>query len=283
MRALIDALWDAQPSKRKPLLIANDENPDAAYWRAMLPAAGAAVNVASWHLYCGYGLDPDLPANAWDPEFLACPSRTAAPQVAAAAPWRQATGGQVWIGESAMAWHSGRENTTDSFLSSPWFVAQLGQLAASHAVQCRQTLVGGYYELLDRQTFAPNPDYWLALVWKRAMGARVLGVGSSDARVLGYAHCQRGGSGVSFAFVNTAATPAQLSLGGFTSERWDYVLTAASADNRTVALNGAPLVYAGGQLSPLAPAVSNGAAPLVVPPFSVGFATFPKETVAACA
>ena len=32
---------------------------------------------------------------------------------------------QVAIGETAMAWHSGRDNVTNTFLSGPWFIAQV--------------------------------------------------------------------------------------------------------------------------------------------------------------
>jgi heparanase 1 len=34
--------------------------------------------------------------------------------------------------------------------------------------------VGGGYELVDKVTFTPNPDYWAALLWQRLMGTRVL-------------------------------------------------------------------------------------------------------------
>jgi heparanase len=56
-----------------------------------------------------------------------------------------------------MAWHSGRDNVTNTYLSGPWFISQLGSLAATHAFQCRQTLIGGYYELINKTTLAPNP------------------------------------------------------------------------------------------------------------------------------
>ena len=35
----------------------------------------------------------------------------------------------------------------------------------STAVQCRQTLFGGNYELVDKTTKSPNPDFWIAHLW----------------------------------------------------------------------------------------------------------------------
>jgi hypothetical protein len=31
---------------------------------------------------------------------------------------------QIAVSETAMAWHSGQNGTTDSFLSGPWFISQ---------------------------------------------------------------------------------------------------------------------------------------------------------------
>ena len=73
---------------------------------------------------------------------------------------------QISVGETAMAWHSGQNGTTDSFLSGPWWISQLAGLAPTHDYQCRQTLLGGYYELIDKWTVTPNPDYWSGLICK---------------------------------------------------------------------------------------------------------------------
>lgn len=60
VRALIDSIWGDLAAADRPRLIANDENPDAGYWAALLPLAGSALHAASWHSYVGYGLDPTL-------------------------------------------------------------------------------------------------------------------------------------------------------------------------------------------------------------------------------
>jgi len=168
VRALINAAWP--DARSRPTLVANDENPDAGYWASMLPLVGDAISAATWHMYCGYGLDPNLANDAWNHMFMACIDKTASPLLSAGKQWSSDTGGSFWVGETAMAWHSGRDNVTNTFLSTPWWLTQLGTLSATHAVQCRQTLVGGYYELINRTAMQPNPDFWAALLWKRVMG-----------------------------------------------------------------------------------------------------------------
>ena len=166
---LIADAWP-QPAQR-PRLVANDENPDPSYWSTMLPLLPAGtLAAASWHEYVGYGLDPDLPTKCLDASFLDGVKSTAARQVAAAAQAKFA--GALWVGETALAWHSGRNGTTNAFASSFWYLVQLGALAATHAVQCRQTLVGGYYELIDKTTRSPNPDFYTALFCGRRPWAR---------------------------------------------------------------------------------------------------------------
>lgn len=41
----------------------------------------------------------------------------------------------------------------------------------------RQTLIGGGYELVNRSTFEPNPDYFAALLWRQLVGTTALQLG----------------------------------------------------------------------------------------------------------
>ena len=285
--ALIAAAWP--DAAKRPRIVANDENPDPSYWEAMLPLVGSAVSAASWHEYVGYGLDPELPSKALNFSFLDGIKGTAAAQVAAAAKARFA--GELWVGETALAWHSGRDNTTNAFASTFWYLHQLGSYAATHTVQCRQALLGGNYELIDKMTRQPNPDFWLALLFKRTMGTGVL-TATADAgaapQLRVYAHCAAGapaGRGVTLAFANLSPdTPVTLTVSGgggapLTAPRSEWHLTAPGGDmtSRTVLLNGAPLLYGGpGRLDPAAPrVVVDPAAPLVIAPRSNGFVTWP--------
>jgi Glycosyl hydrolase family 79, N-terminal domain len=50
VRNIINSLW---PGNSRPLLVANDENPDPNYLKTVLSIAGQAIDVATWHLYIG--------------------------------------------------------------------------------------------------------------------------------------------------------------------------------------------------------------------------------------
>jgi heparanase 1 len=194
-------------------------------------------------------------------------------------------------GETAMAWHSGANGTTNTFRDGPWMIAQLGTFAASHTVQCRQTLQGGYYELINKYTMSPNPDYWTAMLWKMTMGQGALPTYSGNADVLAFAHCTQPGlagvppgSGISFAVVNLSnSTAYALTVTGMSEAaaalRLEYMLSApgGQVNSSRMLLNGAPLAYGGpGRLTPLTPAVVNNAsAPLVLQPQTYGFVVFP--------
>lgn len=50
---------------------------------------------------------------------------------------------------------------------------QLGSLPYYNvSVAARQCLMGGYYELVNKTTFQPNPDYWGAYVYTKLIGQR---------------------------------------------------------------------------------------------------------------
>ena len=191
------------------------------------------------------------------------------------------------MGETAMAWHSGRDNVTNTFLSTPWWLTQLGTLSATHAVQCRQTLVGGFYELIDRRAMQPNPDFWAALLWKRIMGPRRLSATNSAwGPVLSYVHCAVGG-GVAVEYVNfnnASAYTTDVVIDGVAppSPRLEYMLTPTGGDygTRSLLLNGSPLTFEGGVLSPTPPHTGSGG--LVLAPKSLGFVVYPNAQVKAC-
>lgn len=59
-------------------------------------------------------------------------------------------------------------------MCSLWYAYELGAYAAAGVgLLSRQTLVGGDYELIDKVTVTPHPDYYVALLWKRLVGSQV--------------------------------------------------------------------------------------------------------------
>eukprot|EP00392_Amoebophrya_sp_AT5.2_P009052 g9080.t1 len=80
----------------------------------------------------------------------------------------------VWVGEAGGAWGSGAPGVTDAFFSGFWFLDQLALFASTgnHGKYCRQTLVGGYYELVRTKgggegssVWLPNVDYYVSSLW----------------------------------------------------------------------------------------------------------------------
>ena len=100
--------------------------------------------------------------------------------------------------------------------------------AFRHYAFFRQTLVGGNYELLDTDTLEPNPDFYVAALFQKLMGQRVLAVtlAPADPDLHVFAHCAQAGGGaargggvgggvggeesqagdVTFAFINRSPT-----------------------------------------------------------------------------
>ena len=92
-------------------------------------------------------------------------------------PVTQQHGVDLWLGEGALHASSGVNGITNTFVSSLWYAHTLGQLARTGVgILSRQTLLGGDYELINRTTGAPNPDFYVALLWHDLVGSEVLNV-----------------------------------------------------------------------------------------------------------
>ena len=103
------------------------------------------------------------------------------------------------------------------------------------------TLASSDYGLLDENTFAPRPNYWAALLWRRLMGATVLDPHTSPIpNVYVYAHCLRNHpGGVTLLVIN--ADRQQVHEITLPSEAERYTLTAKQLQDTTVQLNGKTL------------------------------------------
>ncbi|KAL9243260.1 hypothetical protein vseg_017169 [Gypsophila vaccaria] len=187
-----------------PSLSAPGGNFDKDWFSQFLEETGrGVVNSVTYHIYnLGAGNDPELVSKMLDPTYLSRISETfeaVNKTVETSGPWAH-----VWIGESGGAYNSGGRLVSNTFVDSFWYLDQLG-LAATYntKVYCRQTLVGGNYGLLNTTTFAPNPDYYGALLWNRLMGTKVLHVDIAATRKLrSYAHCTKGRAGITVLLIN---------------------------------------------------------------------------------
>ena len=105
-------------------------------------------------------------------------------------------GKSLWITETADA-ACGGNPWASTFLDTFRYLVQHASLAQrSVKVIMHNTLASSDYGLLDENTFAPRPNYWPALIWRRLMGTTVLDPQiPSRPNLYAYAHCLRNHSG----------------------------------------------------------------------------------------
>ena len=139
---------------------------------------------------------------------------------------------------------------------------------------------------MNKTTRSPNSDYYISRLWKDSMGPTVFRSYTNVSGFSAFAHCAPGG-GLSLGFVNFSPNASAVldvhGPGSLGAPRLLRVLTS-QPDNTTLALNGVPLKYepGSGALPSLSPAEDPGNAPLVLPPHSVGFVTWPKAAYYNC-
>eukprot|EP01113_Clastostelium_recurvatum_P027335 TRINITY_DN3294_c0_g1_i1.p1 TRINITY_DN3294_c0_g1~~TRINITY_DN3294_c0_g1_i1.p1 ORF type:complete len:350 (-),score=14.67 TRINITY_DN3294_c0_g1_i1:181-1230(-) len=281
---LVAKFWpDAQT---RPRIIGPDLNPNSAWLNSFLSVAGPVMDVITYHLYIGYGLNPNLTNQLQDPSFLDLERQTAMPiteSVGSLAPHAE-----IWAGETAAAWHSGQQGTTNTFISSIWYVDQLGSLAIlGHKAVCRQCLVGGFYGLLNWTNVDPNPDFFTALLWKSTMGTKVLKItpdpSALDVRV--YAHCSAiDKSGITLAVINlNNVTTYNMNVRGFSNtKRHEYRVSSPALESNQYFINSRAMkAEIDGTITPWTPIDADG--PLTIRAHEILFASFYDVGKSACA
>ncbi|XP_047320279.1 heparanase-like protein 3 [Impatiens glandulifera] len=208
---------------------------------------------------------------------------------------------QVWVGEGGGIYRSGRNQVSNTFLFSFWYLDQLG-LSSSYDTKtyCRQTLIGGNYGLLNTTTFKPNPDYYSALLWHRLMGNKVLSTNFSGSnKIRAYAHCSKQSQGgITLLLINMDKmnrVEAKLNAvngsitcrhnGKMTNVREEYRLTAKNGNlqSQSVLLNGKELIVDDeDNIPPMEPVTVNAEQPITIAPLSILFAHIPYLCLRAC-
>jgi hypothetical protein len=195
---------------------------------------------------------------------------------------RLAPGKPIWLTETAEA-ACGGNRWDASFLDTFRYLDQLGRLAAAGVqVVMHNTLAASDYGLLDERTFAPRPNYWGALLWRRLMGSGVLESGvSPQAGFHVYAHCQRdthGGVGV--LVINSDIHASRTLMIPSTSER--YTLDAADMRDTTVRLNGQTLQLTASDDLPRITGEQTPSGTQTFAPLTITFLAFPAAANSAC-
>lgn len=254
----------------------------------LLKATGPVFDVFSYHLYAAVSqrcasMGPEsqtTAAAALSNEWLSRPDKINA--FYAGLRDRFDPGKPLWITETADTACGGNpwaSTFLDTFryLDSHARLAQQGVRVIAH-----NTLASSDYGLLDEKTFAPRPNYWAALLWRKLMGTTVLKPGVSPVPNLHlYAQCLRNvPGGVALLAINTDRNASQkLEVSG-SSER--YTLTAPKLEDRRVDLNGKELNLGSDDSIPSLTGVSTHSGSVTLPPASITFLAIAEANNAAC-
>jgi heparanase len=213
----------------------------------LLHAAGPVFGVFSYHLYpatsercSSMGASTQTTAAAaLSQDWLSRPEKIGA--FYADLRNRFEPGKSLWITETADA-ACGGNPWASTFLDTFRYLVQHASLAQRGVkVIMHNTLASSDYGLLDENTFAPRPNYWAALLWRRLMGTTVLDPRTAPApNVYVYAHClQNHPGGVALLVINADRQKVHEITLPPATER--YTLKAKQLQDTTVQLNGKTL------------------------------------------
>eukprot|EP00041_Stephanoeca_diplocostata_P014297 m.258808 g.258808 ORF g.258808 m.258808 type:complete len:653 (+) comp19651_c0_seq2:84-2042(+) len=179
------------PHATVPGLIGPDNGMDdmsGADLMAILDAGAAVMTAASYHDYwnacCSSEPAAIVLANASNATALnvSCLDDRVSMAEAKYLPVTRSASVPLWISEGALHASSGVAGLTNTYTSSLFYAHALGELARRGiGLFSRQTLLGGNYEIIDRITGLPNPDYWVAVLWHDLIGASYYDVTASVA------------------------------------------------------------------------------------------------------
>lgn len=195
-----------------------------------------------------------------------------------------APGVPFWNTETADA-ACGGNPWANTFLDTFRYLDQLGRLARQDVrVIAHNTLVASDYGLLDDSTFAPKPNYWGALLWRRLMGTTVLDAGVPIQEGLHvYAHCLRSApGGVAVLALNTDRSRRRTLSLPTAAERFTLSAPTSDLQSRTVRLNGTELALGAGDALPQLAGDPTPAGAVEVAPGTITFLATREANNAAC-
>jgi hypothetical protein len=213
----------------------------------LLRATGPVFDVFSYHLYAAASQrcasmgasSQTTAAAALSQDWLSRPEEIGA--FYADLRNRFEPGKSLWITETADA-ACGGNPWAATFLDTFRYLIQHASLAQRGVkVIMHNTLASSDYGLLDENTFAPRPNYWAALLWRRLMGATVLDPHASPIpNLYVYAHCLPSHpGGVTLLVIN--ADRQQVHEITLPSDADRYTLTAKQLQDTSLQLNGRTL------------------------------------------
>ena len=250
--------------------------------------AGTVVDAVTWHQYYVDGDDADL-NDFTSPDTLELFRQQIL--LAKRMLGNTNTNKPLWLGETSSAWGGGAPGLSDRYAVAFTFLDKLGLSGLyCNTVVMRQSILAGNYALLNND-FSPRPDYWLTLLHKKLVGARVLHVQGGDGNVRIYAHCTKGvdqslhGTVTMMAMNLHKTTNAKITLQAGLRQKSikQYLMTAPGNDltSKEVLLNGKKIqMTSDTKLPDLSP--EQVTQPLNLPPLSYAFYVIDQADVEVC-
>ncbi|KAL1509200.1 hypothetical protein ABEB36_003973 [Hypothenemus hampei] len=199
----------------------------------------------------------------------------------------------IWLGETSSAWHGGAPNMSDRFIGTFLWIDKLG-LSAKMGIDLviRQSVFKGNYALID-DSYHPNPDWWLSILYKKLVGSKVITTETEgDAKIRLYAHCAkdnslwRNTSAVVVFGVNLDSSIGLVQVKELRSEKQIFVYELTSENtliSQSVRLNDQILKLGkGAELPELEPRVIERETNMEISPYSIVFWIFTNTNVEAC-
>jgi heparanase 1 len=254
----------------------------------LLHAAGPVFDVFSYHLYAAASQrcasmgasSQTTTAAALSQDWLSRPEKIGA--FYADLRDRFEPGKSLWITETADA-ACGGNPWASTFLDTFRYLVQHASLAQRGVkVIMHNTLASSDYGLLDENTFAPRPNYWAAVLWRRLMGGTVLDPHTSPIpNVYVYAHClQNHPGGVTLLVIN--ADRQQVHEITLPADAERYTLSAKQLQDRSVELNGKTLELTSDSDIPEFVGQRTRAGRISFAPASITFLAIPNANNSSC-
>lgn len=229
---------------------------------SIIPALGRSAamrpnDVMSWHYYPQQSSRGRFANRRASERMLLEPRHLDSVRKQARRIVKIARGRQVWMTETGHALYGGEPGLSDTYLSSIWWLDQLGLLAREGVSRVfRQSLVGSDYGLIDQNSFEPRPDYYASFLWKRLMGNSVFRaplVEGQDGKIRAYHHTSAKKSRTHcLLLVSLHDAKSLITVAGSIRSRYIIEPVGGIRSSR-IALNGVPvetdLVFAWGKES----------------------------------
>eukprot|EP01130_Rhizamoeba_saxonica_P000696 TRINITY_DN10633_c0_g1_i1.p1 TRINITY_DN10633_c0_g1~~TRINITY_DN10633_c0_g1_i1.p1 ORF type:complete len:511 (-),score=101.19 TRINITY_DN10633_c0_g1_i1:38-1570(-) len=205
VKQMIEEFWP-NPNQR-PMLVGPDSNPNYEFEKILfdhLPVG--TLDATTYHNYAGSGKDPDVPFKFVNKRYILESTHGGATYIDVIKETSPVPI-PIWGGEVGPLYQGGQDNVSNTYMNAFWYahhLAQLTQLGVSRFL--RSTLSGGNYELIDKHTLLPNPDYFVALAWKKLIGRQGLALSPNYdyeiSNVLVHALCGRKSDSIVIIFLN---------------------------------------------------------------------------------